>query len=145
RASHLNPYALTPHPPVSRFEYNPRVLTRAGELSAQRGRVIGDPGSAQLPAVLAHPDQHAAVPVQIHSDDLAPGVVSVHKGLPDWWRRTLATSSIRQKRRPASSWHQIWSPQAQLVTALLSVIAVFASLWVAKQGQDNAHNNSQWD
>jgi hypothetical protein len=28
-------------------------------------------------------------------------------GLHTWWRWMLTTSSIRQKRRPASSWHQV--------------------------------------
>jgi hypothetical protein len=61
----------------------------------------------QLPAILGHPDQRAPAPVQIHTGDLPPGVIFGHKGLLAWRRRMLATSTIRQKRRPASSWHQV--------------------------------------
>ena len=48
----------------------------------------------------------AAVPVRVHSDDLPTVIGFRHKGLPTWWRRVQATSSIRQERRPAPSSHQ---------------------------------------
>ena len=39
-------------------------------------------------------------------DDLPAVIGFRHKGLPTWWRRMHATSSIRQERRPAPSSHQ---------------------------------------
>src|SRR5215472_5602717 len=40
------------------------------------------------PAVLGHPHQHAAPPVQVHADDLPSYAVSIGASLP-WWRRIL--------------------------------------------------------
>ncbi len=57
------------------------MLAGAGDLRAQRRRAVGDPGGAQLPAIFGHAHQHAAVPVQVHTDDL-PAVVVFHLGLP---------------------------------------------------------------
>jgi DNA segregation ATPase FtsK/SpoIIIE, S-DNA-T family len=39
---------------------------------------------------------------------------SSHKRLPTWWRRMRATSSIRQKRRPAPSSHQMGTAALRL-------------------------------
>jgi len=69
---------------------------------SRKGRGVG----AALLRSRLEPHQHAAAPVQVHSDDLRAVVGFGHKGLPTWWRRMHATSSIRQKRRPASSSHQ---------------------------------------
>src|SRR5262249_54378023 len=81
-ASHLNSCTLTPHPPVCTPDSHPRVLPRLGDLAAQRGRAAGDPDGPQLAAVLGHPDDHAAPPVQVDPDDLPAVVCFRHRGPP---------------------------------------------------------------
>ena len=107
---HLRPgrsqSARRPVPPIRRLHHHLRRHPRPGDLPAQLRRAVSEPRGLQLPAIRTHPHQHTAAPVQVHPDDL-PAVISFgHKGLPTWWRRMHATSSIRQKRRPASSSHQ---------------------------------------
>ncbi len=95
-----------PVPPVCCLQHHPRVLTGPGDLPAQLRRAVRDPRGLQLPAIRRHPHQHATAPVQVHPDDLPAVAGFRHKGLPTWWRRMHATSSIRQERRPAPSSHQ---------------------------------------
>jgi hypothetical protein len=95
-----------PVPPVRRLQHHPRVLASPGDLPAQLRRAVGDPRGLQLPAIAGHPHQHATATVQVHPDDLPAVIGFRHKGLPTWWRRMHATSSIRQERRPAPSSHQ---------------------------------------
>ena len=57
-ASHLNSCTLTPHPPIRRFQDNPRVRPSRGDRLAQLRRAVSDPGRAQPAPVLGHPHQH---------------------------------------------------------------------------------------
>ena len=99
-----------PVPPVRCLQHHPRVRPGPGDRTAQLRRAAGDPRGLQLPAIRRHPHQHATAPVQVHPDDLPAVVGFRHKGLPTWWRRMHATSSIRQERRPAPSSHQTARP-----------------------------------
>ena len=72
-----------PVPPVRCLQHHPRVLPSPGDLPAQLRRAIADPRGLQLPAITAHPHQHATAPVQIHPDDLPAVVGFRHKGLPN--------------------------------------------------------------
>jgi site-specific DNA recombinase len=71
-----------PVPPIRGLKDDLRPLPRPGDHPAQLGRAIGDPGGLQLPAISGHPHQHAAAPVQVHSDDLRAVISCGHKGLP---------------------------------------------------------------
>ena len=94
RQVHLRPGLLEhvrgPVPAVRRLDHHPRVLPRPGDHRPQRRGAVGDPDGLQLPAVLGHPHQHAAPPVQVHPDDLPAVICFRHRGPPvPWWRRML--------------------------------------------------------
>jgi hypothetical protein len=81
-----------PVPAVGGPGHHPRVLSGLGDLAPQRGRAAGDPHGLQLAAVLGHPDDHAAPPVQVDPDDLPAVIRCIHRRASfAWWRRMLCT------------------------------------------------------
>ena len=110
RQVHFRPGRLEhvrgPVPAVGGLDHHPRVLPGLGDLAPQRGRAVGDPDGLQLAAVLGHPDDHAALPVQVDPGHLPAVVCFRHRGPPlPGGDGCLPTSSIRQERRPAPSSH----------------------------------------
>jgi len=112
RQVHLGPGRLEridrPVPAVRRLDHNPRILPRTGDHAPQRLRAVPDPDRLELAPVLSHPHQHAALPVQVHPDDLPAVICFRHRGPPlPGGDGCFATSSIRHERRPAPSSHHL--------------------------------------
>src|SRR5262249_46022047 len=78
------------------------------DLLAQSRRAAGDLRGAKAPAVLGHPHQHAAAPVQVHTHDL-PAVIVFHWGLPCLVETDALQLPASAREREAPLLHRIRS------------------------------------
>ena len=94
-----------PVPPVGRLEHHLRRLAGTGHHLSQHVTVVENPYRLQMFAGLAHPHQHRAASMQIHTDKLPTLIEFAHRGLLR--RNNMSTPSMRardghEERRPRS-------------------------------------------
>ena len=71
-----------PIPPVSRLQHHLRRLAGTRHHLRQHATVVENPYRLQMFAGLAHPHQHRAATMQIHTDKLPTLIQFAHKGPP---------------------------------------------------------------